>query len=48
MEFLKTEYLTKSYGFKEMEIKALKPMDCIPILSIEENIKLPILMDKKS
>ncbi|GAA0115451.1 ABC transporter ATP-binding protein [Clostridium senegalense] len=45
MELLKTKYLTKSYGFKETEVKALKPKDCIPILSIEENIKLPILMD---
>ncbi|WP_010297479.1 MULTISPECIES: ABC transporter ATP-binding protein [Clostridium] len=113
MELLRTEYLTKSYGFKETEVKALKPTDfsinegeftaiigpsgsgkstllhllagldkpssgkvyingkeiysmsekelskfrrtnigfifqffnLIPILSIEENIKLPILMD---
>ena len=113
LELLRTEYLTKSYGFKETEVKALKPTDfsinegeftaiigpsgsgkstllhllagldkpssgkvyingkeiysmsekelskfrrtnigfifqffnLIPILSIEENIKLPILMD---
>ncbi|NEU04110.1 ABC transporter ATP-binding protein [Clostridium senegalense] len=45
MELLKTEYLTKSYGFKETEVKALKPTDFIPILFIEENIKLSVLMD---
>ncbi|NEU06651.1 ABC transporter ATP-binding protein, partial [Clostridium senegalense] len=32
MELLRTEYLTKSYGFKETEVKALKPTD----LSINE------------
>ena len=115
MELLRTEYLTKTYGFKETEVKALKPTDIsinkgeftaivgssgsgkstllhllagldkpssgkvyinnkeiysmsekelskfrrqnigfifqffnlIPILSVEENIKLPLLMDGK-